>query len=172
MRDAWERQSYDTEESWPVFTKYRDQGKPRRVPWGGSFRGDPILTMRWYREHFWKERIEEYDRRLDAIKREVHEAVLAQSARDVAAETLAITSASRRLLTREITKYLTRSENQEFTELKPNEIARLLHVTSHLDRLFRGESTETIGEVARDLSHLTDEELDQIEAAMKAEATE
>ena len=168
MRKAWERQSTDSEAAWSAFVAYRDQRTPRRVPWGAGRQrgGNPVEIARWYREGRWALRVAEYDRHLDDIRRSHTEAILAESSRDVAAHTMALTSRAREVVEIGLEKLLDKLEKVEVYEMKPNEITRLLQVTATLDRLLRGESTAKVDIPVRDLSHLTDAELDEIERAL------
>jgi hypothetical protein len=168
-RLPWERQGYDSEESWPLFVAYRDQRAPRRVPWSGRYTASIPITelVRRFREDAWKERVAEYDAHLDDIRRAAIEAQLAESSRDVAAHTMSITSRAREVVEIALQNLLDRAQKNELFEMKPNEITRMLQVTAQLDRLLRGESTEKIDLPVRDLSHLSDAELDEIERLME-----
>lgn len=154
--DPWERQTFDTAESWPVFVSYRDQRPPRRL-----MRPGPIGTAQlstWAREHQWEERCAAYDRHVDSIVRGEREATLAQDVREIRADYLASLRDMRVLLDREIKKHLDVSAAADLPTIKPNELAKLLDIAIKADRLLRGEATEHIHQ-EMDLSDLSVEEL-------------
>lgn len=169
MCEPWERQDYDTEESWPLFVAYRDQTRPRRGVLS-AFRGrpvDPVKVARWYREFFWKERAAAYDDHLDEIRRAEIEAMHAEQAREVAAKHMALLADAREVSARELQKLLARAQESQLEILKPRDLIRLMETTVRFDRLVRGESTDNI-DTGPDLSHVDDERLAEIERLLQS----
>jgi len=166
--DPWERQPYDTDESWPVFQAYRDQKPPRRGLLV-SFRGrpvDPIKVARWFREHFWGERVAEWDRHLDAIRVSEMESALAKSTREAMADHVQLVEQAKEIASRELEKLLATVKDSAVEVLKPRDLTRLLDSTIKLDRLIRGETTENVNVDGPDLSHLTDEQLSALDSML------
>lgn len=164
--DPWERQPYDSDESWPVFQAYRDQTPPRRGLLV-SLRGrsvDPIKVARWYRDHYWAERVAEYDRHLDSIRRAETEAALAKSAREAMADHVALIEQGKEIALRELEKLLATVKESPAEVLKPRDVIRLMDATIKFDRLIRGETTENVNVEGPDFSHLTDEQLAALDA--------
>ena len=159
--DPWERQSYDTEESWPIFLVYRDQTPPRRGLLV-TIKGrpvDPIKVSRWFREHYWEARCAEYDRHLDAIRIGEREALLRQSSAEVAAEHMGILAYGRDIIRREFEKLAATVHESAGEVVRPRDLIRLAETVVKLDRLVRGESTEAVAVDGPDLSKLSDSDL-------------
>lgn len=157
----WERQPYDTDESWSVFVEYRDQVPPRRglqiFVKGRAV--SPIRVATWMREHYWTERVAEYDRHLDDIRRREREAILRQSTKDITAEHMRILATARDIAHREISKLQATVVESAGEVLRPRDLFALIESATKLDRLIRGESTENVQESGPDLSGLSEEEL-------------
>lgn len=159
--DPWERQPYDSDESWSVFVEYRDQNPPRRglQVFVKGRAVSPIKVATWMREHYWAERVAEYDRHLDGIRLREREAFLRQSAKEITAEHMRILAISRDVAYREIAKLQATVAESAGEVLRPRDLFALIESATKLDRLIRGESTENIQENGPDLSHLSEEEL-------------
>lgn len=157
----WDRQPYDSELSWRAFQTYRDRlPRSRAIVLDGRAL-NPIEVVAWMRDHFWIERCAEYDRHLDGLRQSEIEAVHAQSARDIAAEHMELAGSARAIAARELAKLREASENSAYESLKPRDLIRLLDLVVKVDRLVRGESTESVD--VRDLSSLSDADLEEIE---------
>ncbi len=167
--DPWERQPYDTEDSWPIFLAYRDQTPPRRgvLSMLQTRRHDPIKIARWAREHFWRERAAEFDRHLDEIRIRTREAALAQSSQEVAAEHMAILSRLRDVATQEAEKLLATVRESDGEVLRTRDLIRLVEGVTKLDRLVRGESTERVDVEGPDLGGVSDEDLERAAALLR-----
>jgi len=158
----WERQPYDTEESWPEFVAYRDSPRPRKAYTYRPGRRNPVQVAQWIEKHFWRERVAEYDRHLDGIMLAEREALLTQSAKEIAAQHMSILQDARQVLEQEFAKLLATVRSSNLEVIKPRDLRALLESTVKLDRLIRGEATERVEET-QDLSHLSEEELIQLE---------
>lgn len=161
----WERQPYDTEESWPEFVAYRDSPRPRKAYSYRPGKRNPIQVAQWIERHFWRERVAEYDRHLDAIELAEREALLAQSAREIAAQHMSLLHDARNVLSAELSKLLATVRASNLEVMKPRDLRALLETTVKLDRLVRGEVTERVEE-STDLSHLSDEDLAKLESLL------
>lgn len=169
--NSWERQDYDTEESWACFQVYRDQRPPRRLALtpGGVF-VDPAKLRTWYKDHAWGARVEAYDRWVDEVLLEEREALLRQSAQAITIEHMTALGDARELASRELSKYLEASRATDaFGLLKPRELTALLETVIKYDRLIREQSTERT-ETKFDLSGLDVSELRELEALTKKAA--
>lgn len=167
----WERQPYDTDESWPIFVAYRDQTLPRRgllVLCKGR-PVDPIRVAWYHKEHYWPERVAEYDRHLDAIRRAEREGLLAQTIREVTAEHAEVLADARDIVRRELEKLLATVRESAGEVVRVRDLIRLTELVIKSDRLIRGESTENV-DTGPDLSHLTNEQLTQIEGMLAGES--
>ncbi len=153
----WERQHFDTDESFEAFKLFRDSRPPRRVL---AQRGYPTSSLyAWFRDHAWAERVRAYDAHTDSILLGEREALLRQNAQQISAEHMALLHSARDLAQRELDKMLSRSvDNDEMNLLRPGELVKLLETVIRYDRLIRGESTENIDQQI-DLSALTLDEL-------------
>lgn len=171
--DPWERQPYDTDESWEVFRVYRDQAPPRRGVLV-SIRGraqDPVKVSRWYRSHFWKERARAFDLHLDSIRVEEQEDLHRQTAHEVAAAHMGILANSRDLVAREIEKLRATIIASEGEVIRPQTLLRFAEMVIKLDRLIRGESTERIDTNGPDLSSVSSEDLERARALLTGGAS-
>lgn len=163
----WERQPTETDEQWLAFQAYRDSGPQRSIV--RSATKATATISEWYRRFRWNERTLAYDRHLDTIVREERETLLAQQARDIAADHMALLADAKDFVAREVKKYADMSKETDMPTLPVNAVAKLLEATVKLDRLIRGESTEKVEESSIDLSKLSPEELEQL-AALYAKA--
>lgn len=160
--ELWERLPCDNSEQWIAFQRYRDMRPPRKLQnVHFTISGVPHAhIVRWYRENNWEARVEAYDRMLDAINVEEQKKILAEGARAIAAEHMAILASARAVVAIEIERILarTRESNGPNVVLRPAELIKLADLTIRMDRLVRDQTTENVGEGA-DLSSLSDDEL-------------
>lgn len=164
----WERQDYDTDESWPVFQSYRDS-YPRKT-FVDSYNGMPISPIKvqgWMLAHFWKLRAEAWDKHLDTARRDTQEAMLRQRVEEVTAEHMEITALGRKVARKELEKLLAQVEQGGYNALKPEALIRMLDTMVKLDRLIRDKSTENVGGHI-DFSKASNSELDDLETRLKA----
>lgn len=154
---VWERHPCDSDESWEAFRLFRDARPPRRLLRAGA---GPIGKLhKWYKENAWAERVAAFDMHLDHIWTKEREDTIRLSARHVAAEHIQALTTARRLLQRELDKWLIASEKVEAEGLlSMSEVNKLLDNVVKLDRLIRGESTEKVV-TDQDLSMLNPEDL-------------
>jgi hypothetical protein len=161
----WHRQEAEPEDAWAAFQSYRDQGAPRSFT---RLVGRTQKIYDWANTFAWRERVLAWDRHVDGLRQAEREEVLAQNARDVAAQHMAILGSAKSLASRELAKLNKLSEDSgdmpgPFTL---SQVTRLTDTAIKLDRLVRGESTEHV-KTTIDLSKLTDEELDQYEKLLQ-----
>lgn len=167
--DPWERQPYDTDESWTLFQAFRDQTAPRQGLYV-MLRGrpvDPVKVARWYRDHYWAERVAEYDRHCDTIIRVEREGLLAKSAREAMADHIALLEQSKEIAIREFSKLLQTVKESSVEVVKPRELIALTEMTIKLGRLIRGETTENVQMEGPDLSHLSNEQLAELDKLLE-----
>lgn len=167
----WERQLIDTNESWQAFVLYRDMPPPRKTR---RVFGPTVLNVaKWYSEHAWEKRVAAYDAHLDKIRREERERIMAQSARDVAVEHMALLADARDVVSHELSLLANQAREQRVAGfIKPGDLIKLAEMTMKFDRLVRGETTENVGTGELDLSKLSDDEFDRYQelvAKMRAE---
>ncbi len=170
----WERQPCDTSESWPCFKIYRDAKGTRRlerIRYACPGLAQPMADLyRWYVEHNWADRVKAYDLHMDGILQEEKDAIMRQSARDLAASHMALVQDAEELASNELGKLLQASrESAAAGLLKPGDLIKLIDAAVKLGRLVKGESTENV-QVSGDLENLTESELEAYLAlAKKAE---
>lgn len=173
MLHAWERQPWDTEESWALFVAYRDQTRPRRglrLLIAGRL-ADP-LRIHWYHEnHYWSQRIAEYDRHLDGVMVEERRNILRHSAKDITTDWLTISADGRDILMREFRKHLDAVKVTVGDTVPLKELRALAETIHKIDRLETNQSTSNV-EVSDETNFddFTDEELERyIELKKKSE---
>lgn len=125
---------------------------------------DPCKVEHWIRAFFWRERVTEYDKYLDAGRVEVIEQTYRETAREVAAKHRQMLEDARSVAMTELAKLKERVGNTAFEVVKPSDLTKLVDTIVKLDRLIRGETTESVQ--LTDMSKLSDEELDQIERVL------
>jgi hypothetical protein len=161
--NPWDRQTQDTDESWPAFQIFRDMRRPRTLYLApGNVRVPIELARKWHRDHDWKTRVDAFDEYLDDLRTQEVEALTKQSAAEVVAEHMATLKSARELVAREIEKLLGMSKESENTALRPRELTSLLEAVIKYDRLIRDQSTEKT-ETSLDLSKLSIDELKTLE---------
>lgn len=168
----WERQDCDTNESWPFFKAYRDSKGTRRLErvrlTGGNVAAPLHDLNRWFHDHRWAERVKAYDMALDAIVQEEKEAILRKSAKEMAADHLALVQDAHELASAELSKLIQASrENTMHGLLKPGELIKLIDAAVKLGRLVKGESTENVAVTDGDLDPLSPAEEAAYEALKK-----
>lgn len=152
----WERQYTETDDAWRAFKAFRDTRPPRRQRAVIGFAHATIC--KWYNDHRWPERCDAYDRHMERIVLEEREKLLRQSAREISADHMAMIQSARAIAQAELDKLLASSNESDIPLLRPIEVIRLSEMVVKLDRLIRGESTETV-EHSVDLSRLSTDEL-------------
>jgi uncharacterized protein (DUF1778 family) len=171
-RPLWERQPYDTNESWPFFKAYRDlQGGARslrRVRMSSGGMATTLAELKgWYDAHNWKERVAAYDTHMDAILSEEKETLLKHAAKESTTEHLELLQDAAELAKRELEKLLQASrETAAHGLLKPAELVKLMETAIKLGRLVNDKPTEVVEE-RTNLDNLTPEELLQLHALTK-----
>jgi replicative superfamily II helicase len=166
--EPWDRQPYDTDESWPVFQAFRES-YPRRS-FVDTFDGmpiSPVKVARWMKAHFWKERADCWDMHLDGLRQETQRKLLEQATKEITAEHMEITALGRKVARKELEKLLVQVEAGAYNAIKPAELIRLMDNIVKLDRLIRNETTEKV-ESHVDLSGVPTGDLADLEARLKA----
>lgn len=131
---------------------------------------DPYKVSVWFREHFWKARVVEWDKHLDEIRQYVQEEQLAQHVQAVTAEHMAMLANARDIVAREMEKLLATVRESPAETLKVRDLIRLAETVIRGDRLVRDQTTEKV-ETQMDLSHLSEAELAEIERKLTGGAT-
>jgi hypothetical protein len=180
-RPVWERCELDTNESWPYFKAYRDTDSGvrtlERVRFSPSQdvrrplnrQAAPTLETlhRWYREGQWASRISAYDAHLDEVQQEEREALARHGGAKLAAEQMAILQKAADVIRVEIEKLLESAGSNDFSNLKPSELVRLMDLVFKYQRLHAGQATEHVKVQATDLSKLSPDEVRQMLALQK-----
>jgi len=157
----WERQPYDTEESWAAFLQYRDQRRPRQLYKATEGRWQTKVNM--YRDFNWGPRVMAHDRYYDAVAMEEHEAVFRSEKRALAIEHMILLKDAQGVLELEIGKLLRATKESEFATLRPGELQKLLETVIKYQRLVSDQSTENVAEVV-DVKGLSVDELREMAA--------
>ncbi len=152
----WERQTTETDDAWRAFKAFRDTVPPRRAR---SVIGFAHMTVsQWYNQYRWPERCDAYDRHLERVTLDERDRLLKQKASEVSAEHMGMLQSARHLAQYELDKLRTQSAESEVPLLRPGEVFKLSEMVVKLDRLIRGESTESV-EHNIDYSKLTTDEI-------------
>lgn len=163
---VWTKQPYETDAEFVSFQAYRDAKPPRRLV-GRPGAGSTAELSRMFRENNWTIRVQAYDLYMDHVFLTEKEEFLKQSARDLSAQHMAILHTSRQLVQRELDKMLEASTRSDAVGLlSGGQITAMMDATVKLDRLIKGESTESV-EVKQDLSALSVDELKQLRELTK-----
>ena len=157
----WDRQPFDSDESFMWFVAYRDMIPPRRlskvarsVP--GKVCPPLQALLNLYNEGHWSDRAAAWDQHLDTIRQEEHEAAVksaAQQEQEVLADL-------HELVAREVDKTL-RTSIANDAELDAGNVMKTAATVERLiktSRLVRGETTEKVGQ-SIDLSGMPIEEI-------------
>lgn len=168
----WERQPEEPEPAFLLFQRYRDRRPPRgRVYEATKGAAGHVETLRLFQDWHWKERAAAWDAHIEAIRLHEVEEVARVDARDRAKEHLLLTNDLLQLALREARKWLRAAEESDMTLIKPADLIKLTDLVVKLERLIKGQPTERV-EHGRDLSHLTDDELEQVEALLSKGAAD
>ncbi len=167
MTQPWDRQPFDTDETFLWFVAYRDCIPPRRldrIRVGQPGKVAPPLQqlLEWYNTGAWRERAEAWDKHIDTLKQGEREELVKREAKIAAVEELEIVKESRELLRRELDKMLRTSMSSETETLRVGELNKLMENVIKHGRLLRGESTEKTEVI--DLSGLDLEDLRKLKA--------
>lgn len=160
---SWDRQSFDTDETFRWYQAYRDAVPPRqlgrlRVP--GHVTPPLQVLLGWYNDGAWRDRAAAWDAHLDQIRQGEREQFARQQAGDVNARHRALAHELLELVEREVDKFLRTSMSSEAEVLRPQELNRMIENAIKLGRLLQGESTESVEQrAAVDISGLDDEDL-------------
>lgn len=157
---TWTRRKNEDEAAWKAFVSYREQRSPRRTQYvtvdGMQVSPGDIAT--WAKKYDWLTRAADYDAHLDTVFLAEREAALKIGAQTAAAEHLQILASMREVLGREMAKWNAASRDAGVTVMKPGELQKYAETVVKLERLVRGQSTETV-ETVYDFSKLTTEEI-------------
>jgi hypothetical protein len=166
VSNPWDRQPYDTDESWEVFQAFRD-ARPRRalIVFLKGRRVDPIKVRDWMAAHYWAQRAALWDEHLDGVRQDTIRSLLEQRTEEISAEHMEITALGRSVVRREMEKLLSDVEAGAHSTLRPGDLIRLTEAIVKLDRLMRGESTEKV-DTHIDLSGASSEELAAMESRL------
>lgn len=157
----WERQPGEPDEAWLAFRAYRDSPPhARRV--SRTIAVQALTLGKWFREWNWRQRVDAYDAVTDEIVLEERRALQRQTARELALDHMTMIADFRDFVGTEMAKWVTLAKENEGTapNVKPQDLAKIADVAVKLDRLVRGETTESIGTPNLDLSKLNPEDLE------------
>ena len=133
--ELWERQEGESNPRWEAFKTYRDMpiGK-RSLTEAAKTLGKPRRNLeKWSSEDKWQERVEAYDRYMDAEAQKL-------KVKGIADMNKRHINAAKKILDKAVDglKYI------EPDEMKPSDIAKLVDVAAKLERLARGDATEVV----------------------------
>lgn len=144
----WDRQPFDSDETFRWFVAYRDAIPPRqlrRLSVPGTVKPPLQTLLDWYNQGFWADRAQAWDAHLDQIRQTEREAIVGKDARDAAAKDEEILAEMRALAMRELEKRnQTSAENDAETKID-GALAKWIETMIKLGRLSRGENTEQVG---------------------------
>lgn len=153
MSNPWERQQYESQQSFEAFQIYRDLGEERSITKvAQKCNKNRSLIARWSTQHNWVERAAAYDQYMDqqALKAEERERKkMAKRHAEIAMK-----------FQEKIKKRLKTLDPEE---LSTYDLMKWLEISVKVERLARGESTENqqqsggvIVEIVNDLHTLED----------------
>jgi hypothetical protein len=158
-RFPWERQFNESGKAFEAFVAYRDIGKTRSLVKVARELGKSAELMgRWSGKWDWVERVGAWVDEQDRESREAQsKAVLKMNERH--AKIAAV-------LTGKVIEKLAGTSNEEIGKMSMVSVSRLLEVGVKVERQARGEAGEVVldkVEAGSELSHLTTEELEELE---------
>lgn len=147
--NPWDRQPFDTDETFKWFQAYRDTIPPRRlsrvrVSVPGAVVPSLQTLLDWYNEGHWNDRAKAWDEHLDELRQEETEAIVQQDAREKAARRLAMANDLQELSEIEVAKIVENARDVDAPTLKPTEVLKFADAAIKLGRLLDGESTENV----------------------------
>lgn len=158
----WDRAEGEPDEAFAWWVAYRDQPPPRRL-YRLRRPGVVIPTLGVKHELCntwnWIARAKAWDDHLDALRQSEAEAVIGQSARDIAVQEKTLISRVRELALMEVEKLLDTAAECEASSVPAPLTLKLAEAAIKLARLDRGETTENVGVAGPDLSKLTIDEV-------------
>ena len=161
----WDRQPFDSDETFRWFVAYRDAVPPRQlgrlfVP--GTVKPTLQQLLDWYNDGAWRDRAAAWDQHLDTLRQAEREDMVGKDARAASAHDAELLGEVRALVNRELDKLNRTSSESEAEVLKPAELNKLIENVVKLGRLTRGEATEHVA-TDIDLSALPLEELRKLQ---------
>jgi len=135
LPEPWERQLGEGAKPFEAFKIYRDMGVGKRGirKVVQELNKSHTLIARWSTEHAWVERVNQYDAHLDKLQLEKEE-----KERKEMSELHIKTARSM------LSKALTGLQAIPANEMKAADITKMIEVATKLERLSRGESTESV----------------------------
>lgn len=132
----WERQDGESAKRFEAFAIYRDLGEERSlIQVAQKLNKSKTLMGRWSSENSWVERCEAWDREQDRIARQ-------QQIKDIKKMRKRHADIASTMLVAAAKGLKNLVEHPE--EMKPNDIARLVEVSSKLERISRGDVGDVI----------------------------
>ena len=159
--NSYDRQPDEAEDAWTAFYRYRDTPGPRPSLDGFSAStGYPVARLKgWYVRHLWASRLLAWDQVLDGAR----QGATLRGVEEMADRHIKLAKKALTAVEKALDKVLKDLEG-DFARLKPHEIARLMEVSSKLERLSRGEATERVDGEGADYSRLSNDDLMALEA--------
>ncbi len=161
----WERQPFDTDHGWALFSDYVAMGPTRSLP--TLLRRHPqangYAVRNLAKDDGWAVRAEAWDRYIERERRYAIEDMVKDDARTTAERHGTILKGVSALIERNLIKMLkAEGQSEDFPTLTGHVFARLLKEAITLERLHSGDATERIE--GPDLSGLSVEDLRQLRA--------
>ena len=132
--EPWERQPRESAKAFEAFTVYRDMGSSRSLRKVGQQLGKSTVMMeRWSSANNWQARVEAWELEQDWIAREkqIEEIAKMRSRHTKLAESMLL-KAARAL------------QKLDPEDMNSNNITRMVDVATQLERLSRGDTTDSI----------------------------
>lgn len=151
-KQPWERTDKESSQSFEAFQVYRDMGTDRSLAKVGEQLGKSTALMeRWSSTHGWRDRAADYDSHLDrlTLKEEAKERI--KMAKRHAQQAMMFQN-----------KVLQRLNALDPAELSPNDLIRFFDTSVKIERLSRGDSTESINHSGGTVVQIIDD-LDELE---------
>jgi len=164
----WDRQPFDTDETFKWFVAYRDAKPPRslsRIKVPGTVTPMLQTKLQWYNDGHWRDRAVAWDEHCDALRQEERQETLRIGARAAAEKEALLADTALDLALNEVDKIHSTSIEGPM-ELDPRRVAATMATAERavkVSRLVRGEATEKV-DTGPDYSALSVEELRQLKA--------
>lgn len=132
--EPWERQPKESLKAFEAFATYRDMGSDRTVrKVARAVNRSVTLIGRWSSEHKWVERVTAWDAEQDRLNREEQRKAIAKMrARHTKLAESMLLKAAKAL------------QQLDPEEMNSNNITRMVDVAAQLERLSRGDTTDSI----------------------------
>lgn len=132
--EPWERQPGESVKAFGAFALYRDMGTDRSTRKVAQQLGKSVaMIQRWSSSHKWTDRVDAWDAEQDRKARDEHLKEIAK-----------MRSRHIKLAVSMLVKAAKGLEKLDPDEMNPNSITRMVDVATQLERLSRGDTTDSI----------------------------